>query len=177
MEMALRLGRLDVAKWLYQTFPDCRVLDPSCGYYDSRLALWGCKCEWTRVHLEIAQYVHTELDWSSSQVYLGYIKKMALAAAAEGNVGILQFLFEAFESVLKSMDEVPFDLWLDPDCFKVAATNGHLSVVRWSIPMSIYELAVQHLRLSVLQSIHLETKGHLPRLAILSRLSSRFISM
>lgn len=64
---------------------------------------------------------------SSSWLY----QEKVLVATAIGGIDVLFVHFEAFESVSKSLDVVPIELRLDPDCFNVADTNGQLTMVRW----------------------------------------------
>lgn len=139
MELALRLGGLDVAKWIFAVYPDRRFVEHTCGYCNNQRGKWCPKCEWKRVDLQIARFVLYNLDkrkapfgdMNNKPARPGCMKRMARVAAANGDLNVLQFVISVFESLSQSVDEVPIELRLNPDCFDAAATNGHLAVVRW----------------------------------------------
>lgn len=121
LDIALRLGRLDVAKWLHQNYSNLHVIDIACRFHPRNSRQWCPSCTWKQVDLQIVRWAFCEFDWKDDEeAQTLYAKRLARTAAATGNLDVLRFLFE-----------ISLNLELEPDCVDEAASNGHVSVVCW----------------------------------------------
>lgn len=130
LEIALRFGRLDVAKRVYQNFPHCRLLGTmcqDCQSIDSSCDNWKWKC----TDLEITRWIFSESGWKDLEAQTRNVKKMMEAAVGKGNTDVLRFLFDFHKKCSQNMTESLSNLsLLDSSCFDSAAANGHLSVMQ-----------------------------------------------
>lgn len=122
LNQALSFGNLDVARWLLQRAPSRYF------WYVYKTFTNPSHTNQVQISMDLVQWVVCEFDWEHDSSRLCWIKHAMRFAAKKGELDIVCYLFERFET---GQDEVDASTIFSKILMDVAATDGHLAVLEW----------------------------------------------
>lgn len=127
---AVRLGGLEIAKWLQQTFPK-QFFDDSRGEFDG-YGYCRQQCVYT---IDMTQYLICEYTWKYEDHRYDWMDNAMEYAAAAGKWHMLEFVYMKQLETRKAAEGIPAEkkchLVLSPAIMDNSAANGHLDAVKW----------------------------------------------